>query len=198
MSTLEHSCTTGEHINENEKELRIVEKSVTRTLRLETSLDEELTRRAKHEHVSVNFLVSKCLQKYVEWDIPSVEFGMVSVSRDLLRKPFGDLDDQKIERYGRENARNYFKVVTEILRGEFTEATAIEVIRRVGVHGKRYEFNVEEAENDHFRRLVVRHDDGFPMSKFYAAMADELFHVLLRKETKISTTNSLCVVVIET
>ena len=123
---------------------------------------------------------------------------MVSVSRDLVRKLFAALDEKKIDEYGRENARNNFMVVKEILGGKFTEATAMDVIRRVGIHGRRFEFNVEEAPSDHFRRLVIRHDDGLPMSKFYPTMADELFRVLLRKDVRISTTSSLCVVTVET
>jgi len=175
--------------------VRIVDKSVTRTLRLDRKLDDAISRRAAYEHISVNFLVNRCLQKYLEWDIPSDEFGMVSVSRDLIRKLFRGLDDERIDHIGRENAREYFKTVTETLGGEFTEASAIDLIKRVGVHGRRFDFNIEEAHDGLPRRLVIRHDDGLPISKFYAAMADEMFH-LLNKEAKIATTESLCVIVV--
>ena len=173
-----------------------MDRSVTRSLRLEGKLDESIARRAEYEHVSVNFLVNRCLRKYLEWDVLSKEFGMVSVSRDILIKLFGSLDDDEIERYGRENARNYLKIVSEILGGEFTESSVIELVRRVSDYGQRFEFNIEDARENHLRRLVIRHSDGLPMSKFYAAMADELFRVMLKMDATVTTTESLCIVLV--
>ncbi len=54
-------------------------KSITRTLRLDAELDDNLLKLAESENISVNLLINKALTRYVEWDAhaeirPTIDF----------------------------------------------------------------------------------------------------------------------------
>jgi predicted HicB family RNase H-like nuclease len=102
-------------------------KSVNRTLRLDEELDRAIAKKASKDRTSVNFLVNRCIRKFVEWDSPSSEFGVVSVPKSLLDGLVRDKDEEALERYGREVARNLVKPAAEYVLGEFTVESAVEI-----------------------------------------------------------------------
>src|SRR5712692_3330102 len=75
-------------------------RSTTRTLRLESELDEGLSKLADRDNISVNLLINKALTRYVEWDVNSEKFGLVSVSKRLMRSLFEYVTDKEVRELG--------------------------------------------------------------------------------------------------
>lgn len=168
-------------------------RSVTRTLRVDEDLDKAIANRASKERVSVNFLVNRSIRKLIEWDVPILELGMVVVPKLLLDRLSGDKDEQKFAEYGREVARDFLKPATQYVIGEFTTASAIEVMRRSSLYSGRFSFDFDEGHDSRKQVLVVRHDQGRPWSSYFAGLLDETFGVLLGMDAKVEYTDSLCI-----
>jgi hypothetical protein len=149
---------------------------------------------AAKQRVSVNFLVNKCIRRYVEWDSPSVKFGIVAIPKLLLDALAKEEDEETLERHGREVARDYLRPAATYLMGEFTVSSAIEVLRRGAVYGGSFSFDVDEGRDSRHRVIVLRHDQGRLWSRYFAGLLEETFKVLLGEETKLICTESLCVV----
>jgi hypothetical protein len=168
--------------------------SVTRTLRVDKDLDRAIAAVAAKERVSVNFLVNRCIRRYVEWDYPSAEFGMVSVPNLLWEELTKDKDGSALEQLGRKVAQEYLRPAALYLTGEFTAASATEVLRRASLYGGTFSFNVDEGQDTHNRVIVLRHDQGSLWSRYFVGLLDETYGVLLQRQIKMTYTGSLCVV----
>jgi hypothetical protein len=157
-------------------------------------LDGALAKKASEEKVSVNFLVNQCVCRFLDWDVPSRQFGFVSIPKMVLDRLARDKDGETFEALGRELAKNLDKPMAEFISGEFTVASSIELLRRLSRYGGRFGFDVGEGRDSRSHTLVIRHDQGPLWSRYFYGVLDELFRVLLRQQTKISYTDSLCIV----
>src|SRR5215831_12417712 len=63
------------------------------------------SRSSLRENVSVNLLINKALTRYVEWDANSEKFGLVSVSKRLLRALFDGLSEKDARSLGTRSGR---------------------------------------------------------------------------------------------
>jgi len=168
-------------------------RSVTRTLRIDPELDKAIGRRASNDRVSVNFLVNRCIRRFVEWDALTAQFGMVTVPRLVLSELAGGKDTDAIERLGRMVARNFLEPAATYSLGTFDVASAIEMLRRSSTYGGRFSFDVGDGHDSHSHVIVIRHDEGWTWSRYYVGLLDEAFRVILGKDTKITFTDALCV-----
>jgi len=142
--------------------------------------------------------VNKCIRKYVEWDAPALELGNVTIPALLLDALARDKDGDALERCGREVARDYIRPAATYFVGEFTVDSALEVIRRGSLYAGAFSFNVGEGRDSRHRVIVVKQERGRLWSRFWVGVMEETFKVLLGEETKIISTDSLCVVQLTT
>ena len=161
---------------------------------MDGELDRAIARAAAKQRVSVNFLVNKCIRRYVEWDGHLSDLGIVTIPRLLLDVLAKGVDAEALERCGREVAREYLRPAATFLLGEFTVASAIEVLRRSAVYGGTFSFDIDEGSDSRHRVIVLSHDQGRLWSRYFAGLLEETFKVLLGEETKVTSTDSLCVV----
>lgn len=169
-------------------------KSVTRTLRLDEQLDRAVAECASKERTSVNYLVSNALRKLVEWDTPIAAMGIVSIPQILLKDLAADRDGNELKKYGRSVARNFAGPVAEYVFGELSVASAIEFLNRASLYGGRFRTDVREGRDSRSRVIVLRHDQGPPWSMYYEGLLEEVFKEMLHEHTRISCTDSLCIV----
>jgi hypothetical protein len=143
--------------------------------------------------MSVNYFVTRCVRKYLDWDLPSMHIGMVSVPKMLLAKLSKDADGETLEMYGREVARNWVKLGAEYITGTFSVASAIEILNRTSLYGGRFSFDFVDGADSTNHVLVVRHDEEPQWSMYYVGLLEETFKVLLGEETKVAYTDTLCI-----
>jgi hypothetical protein len=77
-------------------------KTVLRSIRLPTELEEILSTDAEAKGVSVNALVSSILTKYSQWDRYAEKFGMVTITRTGLRTMIEAFDEETASRVAKE------------------------------------------------------------------------------------------------
>jgi hypothetical protein len=171
-----------------------VPKTVTRTLRVDEELDRAVAKRATSDRVSVNFLVNRCLRKFIEWDAPILELGMVVEPKLLVDRLAEDKDESQFEEYGRDVARGFLKPATLYVMGEFTVASSVELLRRSSLYSGKFRFDFVEGHDSRKQVLIIRHDQGRLWSSYFAGLLDETFKVLLGREVRIEHTDSLCIV----
>ncbi len=168
--------------------------TTTRTLRIDADLDRAIAKRASFERVSVNALVSRSLRKFIDWDVPTLDFGMVIFPKILVDRLALLGTEETLEKYGREVARELIMPVATIVSREFTVTSAVEVLRRVSLYAGTFRFNFDYEVGRDSRTLVllIRHDNGRLWSRFYFGMIDETFRVLLKEDVKTECTDLFC------
>lgn len=135
----------------------------------------------------------RCVRKYLDWDLPSIHIGMVSVPQALLTELGADKSSETLEKYGRLVAREFVKPGAEYILGEFTVASAIEVLTRASLYSGRFRFDFVDGADSRNHVLVIRHEERPQWSMYYAGMLDETFKVLLGQDAKLATTDTLSI-----
>jgi predicted hydrocarbon binding protein len=160
-------------------------------VRLDDELDRAIQNRARESNVSVNFLVNRCIRKYIEWDIPAEKFGLGPVAAILLNRLFDEVDEETSAEIGRWAAREFFAPFCRYLFGEFTFETSILTFRRASEYGSRYIFDTtSDARN---RIIVLRHNGGQKISSFYAGIFKGIYSDILKMELNVESTRDYCV-----
>jgi hypothetical protein len=167
-------------------------KNVTRTVRLEDGLDRAIQERAKEANTSVNFLVNRLIRKYIDWDLPGEKFGLGPVAASLVNRLFDEVDDKAAYDLGRSIAHEFYEPYAIYLFGELTFDTSIQLFRRASDYGGRYDFDSNSDKKQHV--LIMRHNGGQKLSKFYSGVLQGVYSEILKMEVKIECTKEHCVV----
>jgi hypothetical protein len=161
-------------------------KTTTRTLRLESELDEALSRLAESENISVNLLINKSLTRYVEWDANSEKFGLVSVSKRLLRNLFDRIDEDTVRKMGAQSGKEGGPEMVTFFYKKFDLETllmAFENLTSKYANNFRFEHNFDGKTHT----LVMKHDTGLKASAYYAESVKAVFALLGFKAKTVET-----------
>jgi len=167
-------------------------KNVTRTVRLEDGLDRAIQEKAREGNTSVNFLVNKLIRKYIDWDLPGEKFGLGPVASSLVNRLFDEIDEKSAYDLGRSIAREFYEPYATYLFGELTFETSILLFRRASEYGGRYLFDSKSDKRHNV--LVLRHNGGQKLSRFYAGVFQGVYSEILKLESKVECTKDYCVV----
>jgi hypothetical protein len=167
-------------------------KNVTRTVRLDDDLDAAIQGKAKEANTSVNFLVNRLIRKYIDWDLPGEKFGLGPVSASLFNRLFENKDDESAFDLGRVAAHEFYEPFAKYLFGELTFETSILLFRRASDYGGRYTFD-SNSDKKH-QVLVLRHNGGPKISKFYSGIFQGVYGDILKMEVRVESTEDYCVV----
>jgi hypothetical protein len=167
-------------------------KSVTRTVRLDDDLDRAIQEKSKEANTSVNFLVNRLVRKYIEWDLPGAKFGLGPVAASLVNRLFDNVDDKSAFDLGRRVAHDFYEPFATYLFGDLTFETSIQLFRRASDYGGRYAFDVSSDKRHHV--LILRHNGGLKISRFYSGVFQGVFSEILKMELKVESTEDYCVV----
>ncbi len=152
-------------------------KSTTRTLRLESNLDEGLSSLAEKDGISVNLLINKALTRYVEWDANSEKFGLVSVSKRLLRSLFDYVPDDKVRELGAKSGKEGGPELVNFFYKKFDLDSLLKAFENLT---SKYmnNFKFEHSFDGKMHTLVMKHDSGLNASAYYAESVKAVFALL--------------------
>lgn len=161
-------------------------KSVTRTIRIEEEFDDFLQDVAGEEGVSVNFLVTKALRKYVQWDVHADRFGMASLPGSLVDRIMGHLTEEQVRELGRWAGQN---LVKEFITFWFKEVSLRALVkdypRLTALYGGAFEY--EEHHKGGAWTIVLKHGLGPKWSVYYTELLRGVFRESLRKDVDVQT-----------
>ena len=160
---------------------------MTRTVRLDETMDARLQGLAEERGVSVNFLVNRSLRKLVEWDSQGEKFGIVSLPLALVERMMEYLTDEEARELGEWVGRN---LVKEFLTFWFKEVSARTLLkgypRLAAQYGRAFEYE-ERVEGNHWT-LVLKHSGGRNWSAYYEELLRAVLLEVLGRETTIEST----------
>ncbi len=158
-------------------------RSTTRTLRLESDLDEGLSELAEKDNISVNLLINKALTRYVEWDANSEKFGLVSVSKRLLRSLFEYVPDKEVRELGTRSGKEGGPEMVTFFYKKFDLDSLLKAFENLtSKYSNNFKFEHHFDGKTH--TLVMKHDTGPKASAYYAESVKAVFALLgLRAKT---------------
>jgi predicted transcriptional regulator len=149
----------------------------TRTFRIDTDVSEQLDDLAQKEKVRVNVIANRSLRKYVEYDAYAEKFGLVTISKGLLKTFFSLITDEQARILGKKSGEHEGVALITFWFKDFNLENVIKSFDRVA---SRYNHNFEfEFSHDGQAYVaILRHDCGPRASVFYAEFVKSVFALL--------------------
>ena len=149
----------------------------TRIFRIDTDICEELDELARKDKVSVNVIANQALRKHVEYDSYAEKFGLVTISKDLLKTLFGLMSDEEARALGKKSGEQTGVPLVSFWFKKFNLENVIRSLDRIASHYNR-NFKFEHSNNGPEHVLILRHDSGPRGSAFYAESVKAMFALL--------------------
>ena len=162
-------------------------RTVTRTIRVEEDVDNAISEFARKERVSANFLISKALRKFAEWDAYAEKFGNITLTSPGVEKLMSFLTKEQTKEFG--------QWVGEVLAGELITfwfkkinlGTALRAIEMLGQeYGGHYQY--EDLFDGRTHTIICKHGRGEKWYILYAEAFKHAFKDLLGREVKVEST----------
>ena len=146
-------------------------KTVLRSIRIPSRLEDVLRADAEARGLSVNALVSSILTRYAEWDRFADKFGFVTITRNGFRALVEGLDDEGRERVGRETGSQNPREMTLFWYKKLGLDAFLDYLSLIRRYAKWSEFEVQRDE----RRVTIQmqHHWGPKASNFQRFFMEE-------------------------
>ena len=149
----------------------------TRIFRIDTEVSEQLDALAQKDKVGVNVIANRSLRKYVEYDAYAEKFGLVTISKGLLKTFFSMMSDEQARTLGKKTGEHDGVALVTFWFKDFNLENVIKSFDRVASHYNHY-FEFEHSDDGHFHLAVLRHDCGPRASAFYAEFVKSVLALL--------------------
>ena len=152
-------------------------RSVTRTVRLDSDIEEDLLEHAGRERLSANVVVNQALRRYLRWEVQSERFGFMAVSSSTMSDLFNLMTEEEARQRGK--AEGYGKAaefVTFFFKKLDFEAI-LKGLEMLGpVYGKNFQF--EHNFDGQNCTVILRHHRGPKTSAYYSEALKAIFNRL--------------------
>jgi predicted transcriptional regulator len=149
----------------------------TRIFRIDTEVSEQLDDLAQKDKVGVNVIANQSLRKYVEYDAYAEKFGLVTISKGLLKTFFSMMSDEQARTLGKKTGEHDGVALIMFWFKDFNLENVIKSFDRVASH-YNHNFEFEHSYDGHFHLAVLRHDCGLRASAFYAEFVKSVLALL--------------------
>ena len=131
-------------------------KTVTRTIRIPSHLDNIIHRDSKEKRSTANALISSILTKYAEWDRYTELFGFISLPRSGLKLIIESLDDETIKQIAGQIGSSQGK---ELIMFFFKEISLDTFVSAISLFSKYAGFGSYEIKSNGREHTVVLHHE---------------------------------------
>jgi predicted transcriptional regulator len=149
----------------------------TRIFRIDTEVSEQLDDLAQKDKVSVNVIVNQSLRKYVEYDAYAEKFGLIAISKGLLKTFFSMMSDEQARILGKKTGQHEGVALVTFWFKDFNLENVIKSFDRVASH-YNHNFEFEHSYDGRVHFAILRHDCGPRASAFYAEFVKSVFALL--------------------
>jgi hypothetical protein len=160
-------------------------KSKTFTLHLDIDTIERLIMEAEEQDLSVNVIANRALRKYVEWEVVSEKFQVVSTFSSLLTKLMTWVPEDEARELGKSQWRHEWRTVATSYYGEHGIEPRIRILELFGRYGRRFHF--DQATIGSTRILTLLHGMGRKWSLFYEGMLEAMLSEALESGGTLET-----------
>ena len=149
----------------------------TRIFRIDTEVAEQLDELAQKDKISVNVIANQALRKHVEYDAYAEKFGLVTISKGLLKRFFSLMSDEQARSLGRKSGEHEGVALVIFWFKDFNLENVIKSLGRVASH-YNHNFEFEYTHDRQAYVAILRHDCGPRSSAFYAKFVKSIFALL--------------------
>ena len=149
----------------------------TRIFRIDTEVAEQLDELAQKNKISVNVIANQALRKHVEYDAYAENFGLVTISKGLLKTFFSLMSEKQARALGRKSGEHEGVALITFWFKDFNPENVIKSLDRVASH-YNHNFEFEYTHEGQAYVAVLRHDCGSRASAFYAEFVKSVFALL--------------------
>ncbi len=137
-------------------DIRSRQKTVTRTIRIPSHLDNVIHKDSKEKRSTANALISSILTKYAEWDRYTELFGFISLPRSGLKLIIESLDDETIKQIAGQIGSSQGK---ELIMFFFKEISLDTFVSAISLFSKYAGFGSYEIKSNGREHTVVLHHE---------------------------------------
>ena len=132
---------------------------------------------SEKERVSVNVLANKALRRYVEYDVLAERFGLITISKGLLKDLFALTTEEQARELGRKSGHEAGPAFVTFWYKKFDLENTIKAIgKATSEYGRNFSFDSSFDGKTHV--LVMRHESGKNASAYYAESTRAIFALL--------------------
>ncbi len=151
--------------------------SENRSFRLDHDTIDKLNDISEKERVSVNVLANRALRRYVEYDVPAEKFGLITISKALLKTLFALMTEEQARELGRKFGREAGPGFVTFWYKKFDLENTIKAIgKTMSEYGRNFGFDSSFDGKTHV--LVMRHESGKNASVYYGESVKAVFAML--------------------
>jgi hypothetical protein len=166
------------------------------SFRIAKVLLNQLRQEAKEDQITLNTLVNKIIDSYVNFTSNAPKAGMIPIHRLCLITLLEGYSEEEVK----EIAKRFVKAISVqtplLLRGKYDFEAVLESHRSwIKAAGFQYRYSKEAEKNRH--TFIVEHDMGRKFSLFAIEYAKLYFEPVVRKEVECSFTDNTIMIVLE-
>jgi hypothetical protein len=147
-------------------------KSESITFRLESRILDNLKKKAKHDKVTLNTLVSQIIADYFDWSMTAIEAGWMVMPRMTVRKAFEMLSQEEILTLADASYQEK-KEMFIFMKGKDDEQSFLSILR---MRAEKSGFHLRELEKDGKTTFIIQHDMGRNYSLFCKSLYETIMH----------------------
>jgi hypothetical protein len=170
-------------------------KTVLRSIRLSGDHDEVLDEEAKRKGVSVNFLLTSIITKYVEWDRFAERFGFVYVTRQGFRSLFDLLSDETLVVHGKEVGSKNAPDITRFWFGKLNLETFFSFLALFSKYGAAFHYERQSSGRTH--TVTFHHELGPRYNVVLVNYIDQAIRNIVGVAPRFETGNNSFIAIFE-
>ncbi|MCA9827786.1 MAG: hypothetical protein KC444_05255 [Nitrosopumilus sp.] len=169
------------------KKMGLEDKTKTVSLRLSSSLIEEIKQEAGFEKINFNALVSKILGNHILWEKYERKVGLLPMTKPFVKYAVEKLTEKEIIHLAEVIEKDTFSDILNFMKGEYTVEDFIEILR-TWLHVAWMQHDIEKKNNTVI--FKIQHDLGKNWSLYVKTLATELFYDILGKKLEVKLTKT--------
>jgi hypothetical protein len=147
-------------------------KSESITFRLESRVLDNLKKKAKHDKVTLNTLVSQIIADYFDWSLTAIDAGWMVMPKMTVRKAFEMLSQDEILTLADATSQEK-KEMLLYMKGKDDEQSFLSILR---MRAKKSGFHLRELEKDDKTTIIIQHDMGRNYSLYCKSLYETIMH----------------------
>ena len=173
------------------KTIEINNGSSSITLRFRNEILNKLRHEAAQKRVNVNTLSAQVIADHVEYGSYASTSGMISFPKSLLITMMGRLSEDEVEKLSEHIAKNEFKDLTLLLKGEYSLSSFLNTIES-WLRISNFQYSYYMMDNGSSHRLVIQHDMGKRWSLYFQKLFSHVFSTFpLTNKLKFEITDNI-------
>lgn len=161
------------------------------TLRFRNEILNKLRHEAAQKRVNINTLSAQVIADHVEYGSYASTSGMISFPKSLLVTMMERLSEDEVEKLSEHIAKNEFKDLTLLLKGEYSLNSFLNTIESwLRISNFQYSYYIMDNGSSH--RLVIQHDMGKRWSMYFQKLFSHVFSTFpLTNKLKFEITDNI-------